>query len=418
MALPNDLSNIGSIANAVFNSIAANTTVITTITVGNTTVNAAINTTTLTVANSTANAVINTTGFAVGTTLANTVINSTTFTIANSTANAVVNTTGFAVGTTLANTVINSTTFTIANTTANAVINTTGFAVGTTLANTVINSTTFTIANSTANAVINSAAFTIANSTVTFSYVAPTSTQKANTTFYLNANGSWAAIAAGGGSGSFNTNNNTAIAIAPNTTFQTAYTAPATAGIRYIIYSIHVTNIGSANASISGSFNGTTYANIAFAQSVPVPVGSSVEMLKKPKIMQPSDTLRLQANTDLVLHATISYETQSSTTLFGAGVDITTAATYTDLYTATAVAVVESVLLMNDDSIYDCKARVVWTDGSNNIQGYYCYDLIIPAGATIEVLEASKALPSGYKVRVYCNVADRMEATIAGKVSG
>jgi hypothetical protein len=239
----------------------------------------------------------------------------------------------------------------------------------------------------------------------------------------LTSNGTgtyWSTATSGGGGGSanFNTNNNTAIGFAANTTLQAAYTAPATAGIRYIIYSVHVTNIGSANATISCNFNGSTYANISFAQSVPVPVGSSVEMLKKPKIMQPSDALRIQASLDSTLHATISYETQTSTTLFGAGVDISSVATYADLYTATGICVVESVLLMNDDGVYDCKARVVWTDGSNNIQGYYCYDLIVPAGATIEVLESSKALPSGYKVRVYCNAADRLEATIAGKVSG
>jgi hypothetical protein len=180
---------------------------------------------------------------------------------------------------------------------------------------------------------------------------------------------------------------------------------------------VHVTNIGTASANISGSFNGTTYPNISFAQSVPLPVGSSVELFKMPKIMQPSDVLRLQASADSTLHATISYETQTSTTLFGAGVDIATAATYTDLYTATAVAVVQSVLLTNVDTTYDAKARVVWTDGSNNIQGYYSYDLIIPQGATVEVLEASKGLPNGYKVRVYGNVANRLQAIIAGKVS-
>ena len=446
MALPNDLSNIGSIANAVYNSITANATAITGVSVGNATVNTVISTTTSTfngnvsitgTANVSGNVTLGSSAFFVGNGVSITTVNATSvttgtlpdarlssavvntsgnFTVAGNLnftgtnnyftavyvgANSVVNTTGFAIGNTTANAVVNSTAFTIANSTANAVVNTTGFAIG----------------NTTANAVVNSTAFTVANSTVTYSYISPTAAQKANTTFYLNANGSWAAVAAGG-SGSFNTNNNTAIAIAANTTLQTAYTAPATAGIRYVIYSVHVTNIGAANATISGNFNGTTYANISFAQSVPVPVGSSVEMLKKPKIMQPSDVLRLQASADSTLHATISYETQTGTTLFGAGVDIATAVTYTDLYTATAVAVVESVLLMNDDGVYDCKARVVWTDGSNNIQGYYCYDLIVPAGATIEVLEASKALPSGYKVRVYCNVADRLEATIAGKVAG
>jgi hypothetical protein len=224
-------------------------------------------------------------------------------------------------------------------------------------------------------------------------------------------------LGSAGGGGGFNTNNNNVIGFAVTSSLSSVYTASATAGLRYIVYSVHVTNIGTASANISGSFNGSTYSNISFAQSVPLPVGSSVELFKMPKIMQPSDVLRLQASADTTLHATISYETQTSSVLFGAGVSITSAATYTDLYTATGVCVVQSVLLSNIDTTFDAKARVVWTDGSNNIQGYYSYDLIVPQGATVEVMEASKGLPSTYKVRVYCNVANRLQAIIAGKVS-
>jgi hypothetical protein len=51
-----------------------------------------------------------------------------------------------------------------------------------------------TIGNTTVNTVANTTAFTIANSSVTYSYIAPTSAQKASTSYYLNANGSWASI--------------------------------------------------------------------------------------------------------------------------------------------------------------------------------------------------------------------------------
>ena len=43
----------------------------------------------------------------------------------------------------------------------------------------------------------------------------------------------------------------------------------------------------------------------------------------------------------------------------------------TDIYTSTTnPSVVQSILLANDDGVNDVKARVVWTDGSNNIQSY------------------------------------------------
>ena len=123
----------------------------------------------------------------------------------------------------------------------------------------------------------------------------------------------------------------------------------------------------------------------------------------------------MNANVDSVLHATATIERVSSTTLFGSGIDITTAATYADLHTATANSVIESVLLTNDDPALDVKATVVFTNGSNTIQGYYAYELIIPADATVEILEQPKFLESGFKVRVQANQANRVEAIIAGK---
>ena len=240
--------------------------------------------------------------------------------------------------------------------------------------------------------------------------------------FVLKTNGTsvyWdaAAAAGGAGGGDFNTAIANAVGFAPTTTLRNAFVAAATSGKRYVIRSIHVSNITTANATITGQFDGTTYANNSYSFTVPVPVGSAVELLKRPKVLQPSDKIKMQASADSSLHATIAFEVIDGTSHFGAGVDVTSDATFTDLYTATGAAVVESVLLSNDDGTYDVKARVVWTDGSNNIQGYYCYDLIVPADSTVEVLDAPKHLPSGYKVRVYANVGNRLEAMIAGKVA-
>ncbi len=241
-------------------------------------------------------------------------------------------------------------------------------------------------------------------------------TGTANSSTFLRGDQTWAA--AGGslaGGELFNINVSAAVGYAVNTTMSAAFTAPSTVGLEYVVHSIQITNIGSANAAISGELSGTTYANTAFALTVPVPRESAVEVLKMPKVMQPNDILRLQADQNSALHAYITYETISSTAFFGSGADITSDATYTDLYTATGNSVITSVLLANDDGVNDVKARVVWTDGSNVIQGYLCFDMIVPADATVELLEKVKYLPSGHKIRVYANVGGRLEAIIAGK---
>ena len=56
-----------------------------------------------------------------------------------------------------------------------------------------------TVGNSTVNTAVTPAGYQIANSTVSFSLVLPTSTQYANGAFFLNANGSWSVVSSGGG---------------------------------------------------------------------------------------------------------------------------------------------------------------------------------------------------------------------------
>jgi hypothetical protein len=216
--------------------------------------------------------------------------------------------------------------------------------------------------------------------------------------------------AGGGGSGQFNTGITSSVGYLVTTSMATAYTASDTT----IIHSIHITNIdGLQSANISGQMYAGDYS---IADTVPVPPGSSVELLKQPKVLNSGEVLQLQASATDDLHATITVEPKvANTTYVGVGTDITVEDTYIDLWTATGNAVLQSILLANDSTVVDVKARVVWTDGSNTIQGYYAFDMTIPVNATVEILEQPKFLPSGFKVRVYANQANRLEAILAAK---
>lgn len=216
----------------------------------------------------------------------------------------------------------------------------------------------------------------------------------------------------GGGSGQFNTGISSAIGYPVTTSMATAYTATDAV----VVHSVHITNIdGSSSADISGQMYAGAYS---IAHTVPVPAGSSVEMLKQPKVLNTGETLQLQASATGDLHATISLEPQTGSSAFiGVGTDITAATTYTDLYTASADTVLQGILLSNDDGTNDVKATVVWTDSGNTIVGYFAYEMVIPADATVEILEQPKFLPSGYKVRVQANAADRLEAILSAKTA-
>ena len=217
---------------------------------------------------------------------------------------------------------------------------------------------------------------------------------------------------AAGGSGQFNTGLTGATAYAVTTSMATALTANASSSYRTVIHSIHVANISASEVTVSGEMQ----SSFSFAHTIPIPAGSAVELLKQPKVLGASETIELQASANSALQATIIAEQKEDTDLWDAQVDITSTATWTDLYTSTSnPSVVQSILLANDDGTNDVKARVVWTDGSDNIQAYLCYDLVVPADSTVELCEQPKYLASGYKLRVYANQADRLEVTASGK---
>ena len=149
-----------------------------------------------------------------------------------------------------------------------------------------------------------------------------------------------------------------------------------------------------------------------FAYLIPVPAGSSVELLKKPKVLGASATIELQCSANSSLEATVSAERQENTDLGASSLESTGTSAADLIGGLTAAAVIESILCTNDDGTNDVKATVEWTNGSNTRQAYLSYQLVIPAGASIELLESPLAMPSGHKIKVTANVANRL-CTIA-----
>ena len=222
----------------------------------------------------------------------------------------------------------------------------------------------------------------------------------------------------GGGSGSglglFNASVNGAAGYTVTTSNTAGYTAPNTSGIKYIVHSIQVTNTHATNsANLSVDVNGTNYAGISLANTIPIDPGLTLELLKRPKVIHPSNAIRFLSNVGSILQATITYQSTTEAKYFGSGIALSNTSA-TDLYVASADSCVESILLANVDGVSDVKATVTWTNSSNSVQGYYVYELVIPADATVEILEAPKFVESGYKVKVTANVGGRLHAMIAG----
>ncbi len=103
-------------------------------------------------------------------------------------ANVVINTTSMAVG---SNVLIDTSHVVIGNSSVNVVANSSSLIIG---GNVAINTSSYFVGNSTVNTFIDKAGLNVSNSTVTYQYSMPTALQKANTIFFLNANGSWATV--------------------------------------------------------------------------------------------------------------------------------------------------------------------------------------------------------------------------------
>jgi hypothetical protein len=277
------------------------------------------------------------------------------------------------------------------------------------------NAATATTATNVAGGVAGSVHYQTAAATTAMT-AASTAAGQVLTTVTAGGAPTWVSPVAAGSSGLFNPNMSASVGYLVTTSSAAVFTAPATAGLRYIVHSIHVTNIGTVAANLTSNITGTTYSGgIDLSCTLPIPIGGAVELLKKPKVMQPSDILNMISSVTSTLHATIAYEIASSTTYFGVGVNVTTDATYTDLYTMTGNSVLESIFLVNDSIDSDAKVTLVWTDGANTILGYFAYNFIVALNSTVELLEKPKYMASGYKLRIQSNVGNRVEAIVAGK---
>ena len=151
-----------------------------------------------------------------------------------------------------------------------------------------------------------------------------------------------------------------------------------------------------------------------------MPSRGALELLKKPQILNPSDTITLQSlvagvGANVVLQAVITYESVvTSLGYFGTGVVADNTAT--DIYVSTGtISVIDSIRLVNNSDLGSISATVSWTDGSNNIQAYLTSNFIIPANSTLELCDVAKLIPNGHKIRALCSTTNTIGVFISGR---
>jgi hypothetical protein len=197
-------------------------------------------------------------------------------------------------------------------------------------------------------------------------------------------------------------------------TLANGFAAPSTSGLRYLVKSIHVTNFSAFDGWVTADLSMSGGPQIEIINEIPLPSGSSVELIKRPKVMYPSDALRFRANANTRMHTTISYMIYDNTNFVRNGVDLT-ASTITDVFTSASTngTVIDSVLVANDAGM-DEIITVIWANGSNTLQGYYAANMVIPANGSVELLEGPKFLANGFKIRATAGSANKLEILVSG----
>lgn len=204
----------------------------------------------------------------------------------------------------------------------------------------------------------------------------------------------------------------------------TAVTFPTVpAEDRFILRSIHVTNISETDAFISGNI---LYAsgNTAFiADMMPLPLGGTLEFLKKTQVMQPGDKINFQSfdNAGTPANNTVSaiftYETLAGEQdFFGAGLELNAGNVDTLVFAADqSYTILESIKLVNLED-YVIRAKVFWADANDVPRAYFSYNLPLPPNSSVELLQAPKRIEFTDKIYVNYIANSELSVFVSGRI--
>jgi len=203
----------------------------------------------------------------------------------------------------------------------------------------------------------------------------------------------------------------------------TVFSVPSTAGKRYIIHSINASNValGNTEVNVIGAIDFTGGERSYFAYNIPIPTGSSVELLKQPQILNPSDQVVMRATDynrvgiDSSVQIYISYETEDNTNYFGVGLGTVGIALTTPIgiFTSTTnPSVIQSIRLANRSDTGDYPVSISITSGVTTT--HLVDDLIVPKYASVELLDTPKAMQTNDIIKIIVDQLETIDVQISG----
>lgn len=222
----------------------------------------------------------------------------------------------------------------------------------------------------------------------------------------------------------FNTGITSSVSAVATGVGSTILTLPSLDGQKYIIHSILASNIAVGNTEVNfvGAFDFDGGERSYFANQIPVPTGTSVEMLKQPQVLNPNDSIivrstdfdRVGAND--IIDVYVSYEEKTSADLIGIGIGTVGLAltSTTGIYTSSNYpSVVQSIRLVNR---VDTGPKIASVSISNGVSTTFLVDnLVVPKYGSVEILDNPKSIQTNDVVQVQLEEGASINVQLSAK---
>ena len=222
----------------------------------------------------------------------------------------------------------------------------------------------------------------------------------------------------------FNTGITSSVSAVATGVGSTILTLPLLDGQKYIIHSILASNIAVGNTEVNfvGAFDFDGGERSYFAHQIPIPTGTSVEMLKQPQVLNPNDKIIVRSTdfdrvgADNIIDVYVSYEEKTSTDLIGIGigtVGLGATATTTIYTSSTYPSVVQSIRLVNK---VDTGPKIASVSISNGVSTTFLVDnLIVPKYGSVEILDNPKSIQTNDVVQVQLEEGASINVQLSAK---
>jgi hypothetical protein len=212
------------------------------------------------------------------------------------------------------------------------------------------------------------------------------------------------------------------VKLSPQGTESEVFAFPSTSGKKYIIESMTACNTdingNEVNLTVSIDFFNGKKVNLVY--NCPIPAGGLVELIKKPQVVNPSDSIKMLSldssyvgNFDSI-DVYMSYSEYTDINFFGLGDSSNNSSSEVGIFTSTGgPSIIESLRITNsvDNGDHPVTIKIEYPDQET----FIAKDLIVPRSSSIELCDRPKRIETDGVIIVQQENINTINVLISGK---